>query len=86
VRYYGWYSNRTRGDRRKRQTATEEQISASADVLCINEPKTRKIPSKTWRECIKKFWEVDPLECAKYGAEMKLISFIDESLLNRVFL
>lgn len=39
------------------------------------------IPSKTWRECIKKVWEVDPLECLKCGIEMKIISLNDERLL-----
>jgi hypothetical protein len=28
------------------------------------------MPSKTWRECIRKIWEVDPLECPKCGGEM----------------
>jgi hypothetical protein len=38
----------------------------------------RRIPSPTWRECIKKIWEVDPLECPRCHAEMKIISFINE--------
>jgi hypothetical protein len=32
----------------------------------------------TWRECIKKVWEVDPLLCKHCGSEMKIISFIYE--------
>jgi hypothetical protein len=47
----------------------------------IPEPRSRKIPSKTWRECIKKIWEVDPLACPQCGGEMKIISFIDEPML-----
>jgi len=43
--------------------------------------KQKNPPSKTWCECIKKAWEVDPLECPKCGSEMKIISFIDERLL-----
>ncbi len=86
VRCYGWYSNLTRGDRKKRQATTGESISAAADVLNIIELKNRKIPSKSWRECIKKVWKVDPLECSKCGAEMKIISFINESLLIRCIL
>ena len=39
---------------------------------------TAKIPSKTWRECIKKIWEVDPLICPRCGGMMKIISFITE--------
>ncbi len=26
----------------------------------------KKIPSKTWRECIKKVWEIDPLLCCEF--------------------
>ena len=68
----------------------KQEVTAGADtgateVLKISEPKQKKIPSKTWRECIKKFWEVDPLECPKCGSEMKIISFIDERLLNIFF-
>ena len=29
------------------------------------------LPSRNWPDCIKKVWEVDPLECPKCGAEMK---------------
>jgi transposase len=61
----------------------DEAISEATEVLHITEPQTRKIPSKAWRECIKKVWEVDPLECPHCGAEMKIISFIDEPILIR---
>ncbi len=87
VRYYGWYSNRSRGDRRKQGLLTQEDTvnvgTGAIDVLNISEPKQKKIPSKSWRECIKKVWEVDPLKCPKCGSEMKIISFIDERLLVR---
>ena len=84
VRYYGWYSNRLRGDRRKNKSAAGSKVSTdAAEILKITEPQQKKMPSKTWRECIKKVWEVDPLECPKCGGEMKIISFIDESLLIR---
>jgi hypothetical protein len=85
VRYYGWYSNRSRGNRRKQglhKSGEElETVTTAVEVLNISEHKVKKIPSKTWRECIKKVWEVDPLECPKCGSEMKIISFIDEHLL-----
>ena len=86
VRYYGWYSNRSRGARPKQQLlkdGADVPETDAADIIQITEPATRKIPSKTWRECIKKVWEVDPLECPYCGAEMKIVSFIDESLLIR---
>ena len=67
VRYYGWYSNRARGDRRLRRlkaagNADKELFPGpSVEVLDVAGHKARRIPSKTWRECIKKVWEVDPL-------------------------
>lgn len=80
VRYYGWYSNRARGERYKAagKDAFPDSTPDSKDVevLDVSTYKPRRIPSKTWRECIKKVWEADPLECPKCGFEMKIISFI----------
>jgi hypothetical protein len=42
--------------------------------------------SKTWREYIKKIWEVDPLLCPNCGGEMKIISFITEASVIRQIL
>jgi hypothetical protein len=80
VRYVGWYSNRMRGDRRKHEL--EEKKSKSTDneieIIDVSDYKPRKIPPPKWRECIKKIWEVDPLECPHCKGEMKIISFINE--------
>jgi len=82
VRYYGFYSNRSRGERNKEadqedpdSTTTPKEI----EVIDVSSYKPRRLPSKTWRECIKKIWEVDPLECPHCHAEMKIISFISKS-------
>ena len=79
VRYYGWYSNKMRGQRRKRAEEPQEKAAceysaaaeqgcgalASAAIEIIEHPalKPRRIPSRSWRELIKKVWEVDPLLC-----------------------
>ncbi len=43
------------------------------------------LPSKTWRECIKKIWEVDPLLCPYCNSEMKIIAFInEEGLIHKI--
>jgi transposase len=34
--------------------------------------------AETWRELIKKVWEVDPLTCPQCGSEMKIISLIQD--------
>ena len=48
------------------------------EIVDVSEYEPKRIPSKTWRECIKKIWEVDPLICPDCGVEMKIISFIIE--------
>ena len=51
----------------------------------ISSYQPKRIPSKTWRECIKKIWEVDPLTCPNFGGEMKIISFItDPSVIRHI--
>lgn len=58
VRYYGWYFNRSRGDRRKKgQNINSDITSEATEILTITEPTKKKIPSKIWRECIKKVCE-----------------------------
>ncbi len=79
VRYYGWYSNRMRGDRKKQeQAAQRHEQTVNDEVIDIRSRKPRRIPPLMWRECIKKIWEVDPLICKKCGGEMNIISFIYE--------
>jgi Putative transposase len=81
ARYYGWYSNRARGERAKDDQRPGEDLSlkpADIEVLDVSEYQPHRIPSKTWRECIKKVWEVDPLKCPRCQAEMKIISFITQ--------
>ena len=48
------------------------------DVIDVSEYHPPRIPSKKWRELIKKVWEVDPLICPHCGAEMKLIALVDD--------
>jgi ribosomal protein S27E len=81
TRYFGWYSNRMRGDRNKAVAAEEvheEPESEKSEVIVVNGFKQKKIPQLMWRECIKKIWEVDPLLCPHCGNLMKIVSFIYE--------
>jgi len=81
VRYYGWYSNRGRGEREKRKQATVNlpKVPTRVEIIDVSDYRPKNIPSPQWRECIKKVWEVDPLSCPKCGSEMKIISFINET-------
>jgi hypothetical protein len=82
VSYYGWYSNKSRGVRKKqgilKPGEPPEQVPANIEIIDVSDYQPPRMPSKKWRECIKKIYEVDPLCCPKCGGEMKIISFIDE--------
>ncbi len=82
ARYYGRYSSWIRGERRK-MGSEEEDYDTENDIINVASYKHRKIPPPTWRECIKKIWEVDPLKCPHCSAEMKIISFIKEQQVIR---
>jgi len=80
VRYYGWYSNRARGERAKRQLEeSETDTPAGIQVIDVSDYQPKRLPSKKWRELIKQVWEVDPFDCPRCGAEMKLIALIDDN-------
>jgi hypothetical protein len=69
VRYYGWYSNKTRGQRAQRQPA------AAGTGIPARSPSAREA-RKGWAALIKQVYAADPVGCPKCGAEMKIIAFI----------
>jgi hypothetical protein len=79
VRYYGFYSNVSRGKRRE---------AGSDDALpCILEPqRDGKAFRKNWARLIQKIYEVDPLICPKCKGTMRIISFIENSEVIRAIL
>jgi hypothetical protein len=52
-------------------------ISDSVDftILDISDYDPPHVPSKTWRELIKKVWEIDPLTCPRCGSDLPAIGF-----------
>jgi len=78
VRYYGYYSNVTRGKLKK-----EDQDGL---IPCILEPDvSSKEYRKNWARLIQKIYEVDPLTCPKCSGKMKIISVIeDEQVIEKV--
>ncbi|MDP8274896.1 MAG: transposase [Candidatus Euphemobacter frigidus] len=79
VRYYGWYSNKMRGQREKRAGEHgEREGSPAVEVIDISEHQPRRRPSKKWRELIRKVWEADPLLCPNCGREMRIVALINE--------
>ena len=71
VRYYGYYSNVSRGKRR------QEGIDDA--IPCILESQgSEKAFRKSWARLIQKIYEVDPLVCPKCQGAMRIISFIED--------
>jgi len=83
VRYYGFYSNKSRGlrekeNKRKKAKNIPDHDRNAIETIDISSHHPKKIPSLTWRNCIQKIYEIDPLECPHCGAEMRIIAFITE--------
>ena len=78
IRYYGWYSNKSRGMRAKLARLGEavavKNIEAVVDVEEEDTP-FRKTCRSRWAAMIKKVYEVDPLKCPKCSGQMRIISF-----------
>ena len=78
VRYYGHYSNVSRGKRKKQKK--DELISS---ILELN--GSSKESRKNWARLIQKVYEVDPLICPKCSGQMKVISLIeDEEVIKKI--
>jgi hypothetical protein len=79
VRYYGAYSNVSRGSRRKGEAeqgpgAVVETAGASrADRDRTHDARALR---RSWAQLIKRIYEVDPLVCPSCGSEMKVVAFI----------
>jgi hypothetical protein len=82
VRYYGWYSNVSRG---KRQKSTEEDAVPNI----IESDRAPAACRKSWARLIRKIYEVDPLTCPICRGTMRIISTIEDqevikSILNHL--
>jgi len=69
TRYYGRYSCRLRGERAKLAPPDEEQEN----------DYRREFRKSSWAACIKRIYEIDPLECPKCKAQMRIIAFIQDA-------
>jgi len=78
VRYYGHYSNVSRGKRKK-----EDRDELIPSIL---EPDgSSKEYRRNWARLIQKIYEVDPLTCPKCAGRMKVISVIeDEDVIKKI--
>jgi len=70
TRFYGHYSCRTRGEQKKRAPAP------------VSTDRAAELPAKasaTWAQCIKRIYEVDPLQCPSCGATMRIVAFLQDT-------
>jgi hypothetical protein len=72
VRYYAYYSNKSRGLRKK--AGTDDQVPA-----LIDSDISPQAFQKNWARLIQKIYHVNPLLCAKCSGAMRIISLIDNS-------
>ncbi len=86
VRYYGAYSNASRGKRKKAAAPAEPSPpdEAPEDAATPHGPY-RAALRRCWAELIRRVYEVDPLVCPECGSEMRVIGFITHpALIGRI--
>ncbi|MBW6487419.1 MAG: transposase [Syntrophobacterales bacterium] len=71
VKYYGYYSNVSRGKRQK------EGLDDAIPFI-METQGNKKAFRKNWARLIQKIYEVDPLVCPKCQGTMRIISFIED--------
>ena len=80
VRCYGYYSNRSRGARRLVENGNEP-----AESIRIDRPPADNRRKASWARLIQKVYEVDPLNCTRCGAAMRIIARIgDAGVIERI--
>jgi len=77
VRYCGYYSNKARGQRRKRQQNAAGITPVAASRLEPQADEFRRHCKRAWARLIRKVWAADPLACPKCGGRLRIIGFID---------
>jgi hypothetical protein len=78
--FYGWYSNRTRGYRKRHGLLGEAHPPAPAP------PRKNSVPleaRRSWARLIRQVYEVDPLVCSRCGGTMKVIAVIERQAVVR---
>ena len=79
VRYYGYYSNKSRGVRAKAEAneVDNKTINIANEAIIIPISLSRKRFKKNWARLIQKVYNLDPLKCGKYSGKMRIVAFID---------
>lgn len=79
IRYYGYYSNKARGLRKKKQELSEQTPMEETLAEGGNGEELKVSAFKiTWAMLIQLIYEVDPLECPLCGGGMEVKGFIEK--------
>ena len=73
TRYYGRYSSRRRGERAKLAAHCAQGLESKPERDYRSEFR-----KSAWVACIKRTCEIDPFECPKCKAQMRIIAFIQD--------
>ena len=71
TRYFGRYSCRRRGERAK--------LSPPPPAEEQENDYRQEFRKSSWAACIKRVYEIDPLECPKCKSQMRIIAFIQDA-------
>ncbi|MCP5043208.1 MAG: hypothetical protein GY944_19450, partial [bacterium] len=69
VRYFGWYSSRSRGERHKRGEFGGQRTEP---------PRPASLARKAWAKLIARIWKEDPSLCERCGSAMRVVAFIHQ--------
>jgi hypothetical protein len=76
VRYYGFYSNKARGQRRRQNAAADPSPTPSCSDA-VADDDFRRFSRRAWARLIRKVYLADPLTCPKCGGRLRILSFIE---------
>ncbi len=77
--HYGYYSNKARGQRRKRQQSTAGVTPVATPLPEPDQDDFCRHRRRAWARLIRKVWRADPLVCPKCSGPLRIISLIENS-------
>ena len=78
VRYYGYYSSKARGQRRKRQQSSTDITPLRTTLPETEQDDFGRHSRRAWARLIRKVYLADPLTCPKCGDTLRIIAFIED--------
>ena len=75
ARYCGYHSNKSRGQRRRKNAAVIPGAASCPDA--DRDDDFRRFCRRAWARLIRKVYLADPLTCPKCSGRLRILSFID---------